>query len=86
MLFGEPYTKKNLLKQKSLRFYKREPATAVTATKTSLENKYFGNGCDYRFFLASFNVNSASCKGSGRSVVEINIENEKFFVECSRCR
>ena len=24
MLFGEPYTKKNLLKQKSLRFYKRE--------------------------------------------------------------
>lgn len=38
------------------------------------------------FFLASFIVDSASCKGTGRSDVEINIENESFSVVCSRCR
>jgi len=26
------------------------------------------------------------CKRTGRSAVEVNIENEKFAVVCSRCR
>ena len=58
-------------------------------TKTSLENKHLGNGGYFRnycFFLASFIVDRARCKWTGRSAVEQNIENERFTVVCSRCR
>ena len=41
---------------------------------------------DYCFFLASFIVDRARCKWTGRSAVEVNIENERFTVVCSRCR
>ena len=42
--------------------------------------------CDYCFFFASFFVDRARCKWTGRSAVEVNIENERFTVVCSRCR
>ena len=57
--------------------------------ETSLENKHLGNGGYFRnycFFLASFIVDRARCKWTGRSAVEQNIENERFTVVCSRCR
>ena len=88
MLFGEPYTKKNLLKQKSLRFYKREVKQQLQRRRRKPHLKINISEMDViiAFFLASFNVNSGSCKGTGRSVVEINSENERFSAVCSRCR
>ena len=88
MLFGEPYTKKNLLKQKSLRFYKREVKQQLRQRRRETHLKINISEMDViiAFFRAFFNVNSASCKGTGRSAVEINIENERFSVMCSRCR
>ena len=61
----------------------------LMATKTSLENKHLGNG-DYFVIIssssvASFIVDRARCKWSGRRAIEVNIENERFTV-CSRCR
>lgn len=50
----------------------------------SLENKRLGNG-DYCFFLASVIVDRARCKRTDRGAVEVNIENERFTVGCSRC-
>ena len=38
------------------------------------------------FFLASFIVHRARCKRTGRSAVEVNLENERFNVVCWRCR
>ena len=61
----------------------------ATAMETSLENKHLGNGGYFRnycFFLASFLVDRARCKWTGRSAVEQNIENERFTVLCPRCR
>ena len=90
MLFGEPYTKNNLLKQKSLRFYKREVKQQLRRRRRKPHLKINISEMDYfviiAFFLASFIVYSARCKGTGRSVVEIDIENERFYVVCSRCR
>ena len=54
----------------------------ATATKTSLENIYLGKVTI--FFLASFVVDRARCKWTGRSAAEVNIENERFTVVCSR--
>ena len=42
--------------------------------------------CGYCFFLVSVVVDRARCKWTGRSVVEVIIENERFIVVCSRCR
>ena len=39
--------------------------------------------CDYCFFLASFIVDRARCKWTGRSAGEVNTENERFTVVCS---
>ena len=60
------------------------------ATKTSLENKHLGNG-DYFVIVssssvASFIVDRARSKWTAGSAVEINIENERFTVVCSRRR
>ena len=57
-------------------------------TKTSQENKDLHEKmiCDYCFLLASFIVDRARCKWSGRGAVEVNVENERFTVVCSRCR
>ena len=41
---------------------------------------------DYCVFFESFNVDRARCKWSGRSAVEVNIENEIFTVVFSRYR
>ena len=63
--------------------------TTATATKTSLENEHLGNDdsvCDYGFFLAAFIVDKARCKWTDRRAVEVNIENERFTVACSRFR
>ena len=49
-------------------------ATTAKATKTS----HLGNG--------DFIVDRSRCKWTGRSAVEVNIENERFAVVCSRCR
>ena len=61
----------------------------ATTTKTCLENKHLGNG-DYCFFVAimvaSFIVDRACCKWTGRSAVEVNRENERFTVVRLRCR
>ena len=48
---------------------------ATTATETSPENKLLGNGGYFRnycCFLASFIVDRARCKWTGRSAVEVN--------------
>ena len=65
----------------------------ATATKTSLESKHLRNG-DY--FVPQINkINPSSshplllteqCNCTGRSVVGLNVENERFTVACSRCR
>ena len=55
----------------------------------SLEKKHFGNGGNFRnycFFLAPFIVDRARCKWTGRRAVEVNTENKRFTVVCSRCR
>ena len=70
----------------------------ATTKKTSLENKHLGNG-DYFVITASsshallatfrleYVVDRARCKWTGRSTVEVNIEDERFtIVVCSRCR
>ena len=41
--------------------------------------------CDYFLFLASFIVDMARFKWTGRSAVEVNIENKRITVVCSRC-
>ena len=55
----------------------------------SLESKIrLGNG-DYFVIYASSSypiVDRARCKWTGRSAIEVNIENERFTVVCSRCR
>ena len=63
----------------------------TAAKKTSLENKYLGNG-DYFVITASsshallatfrleYVVDRARCKWTGRSTVEVNIEDERFTV------
>ena len=45
----------------------------ATATKTSLENKHL---------RISFIVDSARCKWTGRSAVEVNLGNKRFTVVC----
>ena len=70
----------------------------ATAKKTSLENKHLGNG-DYFVIIASssdallttfrleYVVDRARCKWTGKSTVEVNIEDERFTVVVrSRCR
>ena len=42
--------------------------------------------CDSCFFLAPFIVDRAHCKWTGISAVQVNYENERFTVVCSRCR
>jgi len=59
-------------------------ATA-TVTKTSLEKKHLGIWyifCGHCFFLASFIVDSARCKWTGRSTVEVNLGNKRFTIVC----
>ena len=41
---------------------------------------------DYCFFLSFFIVDRARCKWTGRSAVEVNVENETFCVAFSHCR
>ena len=41
--------------------------------------------CDSCFLLASFIVDMARFKWTGISAVEVNIENERITVACSRC-
>ena len=41
---------------------------------------------DYCFFLASFIIDRARCEWTGRSAIEVNIENERFTVVSSRSR
>ena len=38
------------------------------------------------FFPLSFIVDEALCKWADKSAVELNVENERFTVEWSRCR
>ena len=62
----------------------------ATATKTSLESKHLGNS-DYFMIidssiLDSLIVHRARCEWTGTSVIEVNIENERFTVVCLRCR
>ena len=52
------------------------------ATKTLLGNEHLGN-VDYSviiIFLASFVGDRARCKWTGRSAVQVKIENERFTV------
>ena len=61
------------------------------ATKMSLENKHLGNGDCFLIIIssssvASFIVDRAGGKWTAGSAVEIKIENERFTVECLRCR
>ena len=55
----------------------------ATAGKTSLKNNHLGNGDHFviiaSVFLASFIVDRARCKGTGRSAIEVNIENERLI-------
>ena len=55
----------------------------ATATEISLENEHLGNG-DYFMIIASsshpFIVDRARCKWTGRSLIEVNVENERFTV------
>ena len=57
--------------------------------KTPFENiVHLGSGdyfAVYCFFLASFIVDRACCKWTGRSAIEVNIfiENERFNIVCS---
>ena len=64
-------------------------ATTATATKTSLENKHAGNGAYFVVIASSSHplliVDGARFKWTGRSVVEVNVDDERFTVVCSRC-
>ena len=62
----------------------------ATAAKTSLENKHLGTG-DYFVIVASsphpcLLTDRARCKWAGRSAFAVNLDNERFTVQCSRCR
>ena len=66
------------------------------AAKTSkFAQKHHGKVCyagygDYFLIIEllrrTFIVDRARCKWTARSAVEVNIENERFTVVCSRCR
>ena len=63
----------------------------ATADKTSLKNKRYLRNVDY-FAIVVFCSHSVlfsdklRYRWTGRSIVELNIENERFTVVCSRCR
>ena len=63
----------------------------ATAGKTSLKNKRYLRNVDY-FAIVVFCSHSVlfsdklRYRWTGRSIVELNIENERFTVVCSRCR
>ena len=58
----------------------------TTATKTSLENKHFGNG-DYFVIIVSSShpllLTGLAANGLVEAPFEINIENKRFTVVCS---
>ena len=54
--------------------------------KPDLKINIWWRFCDYCLFLASFIVDWAGCKWTGRSAVGVNTENERATVVCSRCR
>ena len=61
--------------------------TMETATKTSLENKHFGNS-DYVVIIASFShlLFLTEHATNGLNALEAFIGNEKFTVVCFLCR
>ena len=75
------------LPSREMRTLKVMVATSTTVTKTSLNNR-FGKWwlfCSYWFFLAaSFILDRARCKWTGRSTVEVNLEKD-LNLEISRC-
>ena len=58
-------------------------------TKTTLENKHLGDG-DYFVIIASSShpllLTEHAANGLVEGAVEVNIDNERFTVVCSRCR
>ena len=75
------------LPSREMRTLKVMIATSTTATKTSLNNKYekWWLFCSYWFLLAaSFLLDRARCKWTGRSTVEVNLEKD-LNLEISRC-
>ena len=76
------------MRDKTFYYKGTQAATTVMAAKTSLENKHLGK-CDYFVISASSSQSlllshRARCKWTGRSAVEVNIENERFTVVWSR--
>ena len=53
---------------------------------TSLENKHLGNGDYFMIIPSSFIIDRARCEWTGRSAVEVNVDNKRFIVVCSLCR
>jgi len=62
----------------------RLSSIGVKATKTSLEKKHLGNGDCFAIIASS--SRRLCCKWTARSAVEVNVDNERFTVVCSRCR
>ena len=56
--------------------------------QTSFENKRLGNGDNFVVIASSLHpllLAEHAVNGLGRGAVEVNIENQRFTVECSRC-
>ena len=55
------------------------------AMKTSLQNKYLGNGDCFVIIASSSISDRVRCKWTARSSIEVNIENGRFTIACSHC-